>query len=191
MGRWFFRFREEVVPPRLRDGFRLGPAVPPSSSSLGFCYFASPPPPRFVVSGIDICVRSIHDVDMIGGEQTRGCRREEGRAQEEPRRLRRRGGPRQQKQRRSRHAPQWISAGRVWGAASLLASRRLASVAERCACAVARCVGASLDRCAFVEVCSGPKTWRFALPLLTPRGLRRRSQASIDASCVQMTREPC
>ncbi len=71
----------------------------------------------------------------------------------------------------------------------MLVVRRLASVAD--ACAVGRCAGASLDRCAFVEVRSGPKTWRFAgLPLLTPRGLRRRSQASIDASCVQMTREP-
>ena len=42
------------------------------------------------------------------------------------------------------------------------AARRLAWVCERCSCAIARCAGASLDRCAFVEVCSGPKTWRFA-----------------------------
>ena len=97
MGRWFLRFGEEVVPPRLGDGFRFW-FLPPSPS-LGFGYFSAPPPPGFVMSGINVRVRPVHDVDVVGREEARMGGRDEGRAQQ-------RGGP---------HADQWISAGRVGG----------------------------------------------------------------------------
>ena len=81
MGRWFCRFGEEVVPPRLRDGFWL--LVAATIVRLrGFSYLASPPPPRFVMSRINVRVRPVHDVDVVGREEARGCRRDEGRAQQ-------------------------------------------------------------------------------------------------------------
>ena len=42
------------------------------------------------------------------------------------------------------------------------AARRLAWVCERCSCAIARCAGASLDRCAFVVATADRRGWRFA-----------------------------
>ena len=111
MGRWFFRFGEEVVPPRLGDGFRSF-TVPPSSFTR-LLHLTSPPPPRFTMGGIDVRVRSIHDIDMVGREEARVCGRDEGRAQQ-------RGGP--------AHGSLLL----VWGSLAACFPVRLASVAERC-----------------------------------------------------------
>ena len=158
MGRWFFRFGEEVVPPTLR-GFRLRwPSLPPPSSSR-LRDFASPPPPGFVVSGINVRVRSIHDVDVVGCEEARMCGRDEGRAQQ-------RGGP--------AHGSLLV----VWGAASPLGCSAAPGVGRRALpCAVERCVPWRSGT-AVPSRGSGPKGWRFAsgsASFLRLRGLRRRS----------------
>ena len=92
MGRWFFRFGEEVVPPRLWDGLRLVTVPPPPFTR--FHYLSPPFPPRFTMGGVDVRVRFVDDIDVVGREQTRLGGRDEGRAQERP------------------HAPQGIS---CWG----------------------------------------------------------------------------
>ena len=122
------------------------------------------------MGGINVRVRPIHDVDVVGGEEARMCGREEGRAQ---RLSAIRGSP--------------MPMDLCWSCGGSLAAccpgvwRPSPSAALA---AVARCAGASLDRCAFVEVCSGPKAG--ALRALGPFLLREASAAgawpSVDAS---------
>ena len=93
--------------------------VPPSPFTR-LLHLTSPPPPRFTMGGIDVRVRSIHDIDMVGREEARVCGRDEGRAQQ-------RGGP--------AHGSLLL----VWGSLAACFPVRLASVAEL-PCAVERCV---------------------------------------------------
>ena len=169
--------REEPVPPRRRLRLRLGPSVPPSSSSR-FHDVTSSPPPRRIVRRIDVGVRPVDDVDMVCGEQTGGRRvREEGRAQEErpgARRVRCYCSPRQKQRRGPAGAAPRHATGQpgsllsvlllVWRAASLRARGAAVGVGRRCACAVARCAGVPLDRCAFVVAPTADRRqgWRFA-----------------------------